>query len=471
VALDDPSAGDGAAEEKVQGSDMEIVFLGTGSCMPTTARGVACSVLRMDGSFFMFDAGEGSQVQLQRSAVRPGNIDKIFVTHLHGDHAYGLPGVLCLIGNARGPHDPPVEIYGPAGLRLFVRTALALSRSRALPKYCVHELHEVPFLHSRFAREPQPLRVSCDPHLPFELEGDDIFPEKVPMDDGSEALQWRLFEDDNVAVRAAPLQHTVPCVGYVVREADRPGKLRVDTVLPLLEAQRAGLREIGVRDPRALLKRIKELQPGDVYDLPDGSVIRCEDALDPPQKGRKVVMLGDTCDAGPLAHLAHNADVVVHEATNTYMREYDGNDERDFGRQTYAHGHSTPAVAGKFATFVGARSLVLTHFSQRHHPASKRGVGRIEDAARTTVRPDCRVVAAHDLSRVFVSRRKDGPAIQFVPAPDELDANTVAAAQDALEDAGRTDLLNAQGRPRPNGRPPATGNGRPRGGGRGRDPR
>lgn len=417
---------------EVQGTDMELFFLGTGSCLPTVTRGVACTVVRMDGSFWMFDAGEGTQVQLQRSLVRPGAIDRIFVTHLHGDHAYGLPGVLCLIGNARSQDDPPVELYGPAGLRLFVRTALAISRARAVPRYVVHELHDVPFLHSRYAREPQPVPVSCPPHAPFEQPGDNIFPETVRLPDGSEAVQWRLIDEEAVAVRAAPLQHSVPCVGYVVRESDRPGRLRVDAVVPQLEANRELLRLEGVRDPRSLLKHVKALLPGEAFPLPDGSEITAEDALEPPQPGRKLVVLGDTCDATPCAHLARDADVVVHEATNTYMREFDGPNERDFDRATFAHGHSTPAVAGAFAASVNARALVLTHFSQRHPPASKRGVRRIEENARTTLPRGCPVVAAHDLSRAFVSRSKEGPALQFIPAPDEPDAAALEESANAL---------------------------------------
>lgn len=417
---------------EVQGTDMELFFLGTGSCLPTVTRGVACTVIRMDGSFWMFDAGEATQIQLQRSLVRPGSIDRIFITHLHGDHAYGLPGVLCLIGNARSADQPPLELYGPAGLRLFVRTALAISRARAIPRYVVHELHDIPFLHGQYAREPLPVRVTCPPHAPFEQPGDNIFPESVILPDGSEVMQWCLIDEEAVAVRAAPVQHSVPCVGYVVRESDRPGRLRVEEVLPRLEQNRALLREEGVRDPRSLLKHVKALLPGEAFPLPDGSEITAEEALEPVQRGRKIVILGDTCDASPCAHLALNADVVVHEATNTYMREFDGPNERAFDKATFVHGHSTPAVAGAFAASVNARALMLTHFSQRHPPASKRGIRRIEDNARTTLPADCAVVAAHDLSRAFVSRSKSGPALQFFPAPDEPDAAVLEEGENSL---------------------------------------
>jgi ribonuclease Z len=447
------------SSDEVQGADMEMIFLGTGSCLPTVARGVACTILRLDSSFWMFDAGEGTQVQLQRSMVRPGAIDKIFITHLHGDHAYGLPGVLCLIGNARTFDEQPIDIYGPAGLRLFLRTALALSRARAVPRYRVHELHDIPFLHTQFAREPPPVRVVCAPHAPFELEGRDILPEPFASVDGSSSLQWRLVEEEHLAVRAAPLQHSVPCVGYVIREADRPGKLRVDAVLPRLEQNRELLRAEGVRDPRKLLRQVKALQPGEVLELPDGTCIREEDALEAPQPGRKVAILGDTCDASPIAQLARGADVVVHEATNTYMRDFDGADERRFRQQTFAHGHSTPRVAADFATDVGARALVLTHFSQRYHPLAARAIRAIESEARRALDPDVRVVAAHDLSRCFVSRLKVGPALQFIPAPDESVRSDQTLDEDFLPKKPRA-FNGRAGGARPSSSPRALGGGR-----------
>ena len=112
-------------------SDLEITFLGTASCVPSVTRGVSCTALRYDGATYLFDAGEATQVQAQRTTlVKPGKVEAIFVTHLHGDHTFGLPGLLCLCGQDRDASDQPIEIFGPEGLRAYVRASLQLTQSR-----------------------------------------------------------------------------------------------------------------------------------------------------------------------------------------------------------------------------------------------------------------------------------------------------------------------------------------------------
>lgn len=86
-----------------------------------------------------------TQLQVQRtSSVKPGKITKIFVTHAHGDHTFGLPGLLCLMGQDRERDAPPVEIYGPEGFRVWLRVAIRYSVSRIVPAYRVHEIINVP---------------------------------------------------------------------------------------------------------------------------------------------------------------------------------------------------------------------------------------------------------------------------------------------------------------------------------------
>ena len=78
--------------------NIRVTFLGTGAGVPTPARNVASLAVVLDGRTLLFDCGEGTQHQLFRSTLKPGSIDAIFITHLHGDHLFGLPGLLASLG-------------------------------------------------------------------------------------------------------------------------------------------------------------------------------------------------------------------------------------------------------------------------------------------------------------------------------------------------------------------------------------
>jgi len=134
---------------------------------------------------WLFDCGESTQLQMQKSRVKPSRIKKIFLTHAHGDHSFGLPGVLCLIGqstqeerelaklaskgnlgNFEAPE--PIDIYGPEGTRDLVRATIQLTYSRVVAPFRVHELKNVPYLHDKCVkwRPPQPsVRTRFDPYV------------------------------------------------------------------------------------------------------------------------------------------------------------------------------------------------------------------------------------------------------------------------------------------------------------------
>merc|ERR1711962_1356529 len=91
----------------------------------------------------MFDCGEGTQIQLHRSTLKPSQINKIFITHNHGDHLFGLQGLMCTVGmniNADEFEGKHVDIYGPVGLRSYVRCALRFSYSSLPYTYSVQEI-------------------------------------------------------------------------------------------------------------------------------------------------------------------------------------------------------------------------------------------------------------------------------------------------------------------------------------------
>ncbi|MGM9949344.1 MAG: ribonuclease Z [Lysinibacillus sp.] len=233
---------------------MQLQFLGTGAGMPSKERNVTSIALKLldeIGSIWLFDCGEATQHQILQTAIKPRRIDKIFITHMHGDHIYGLPGFLGSRSFLGG--DSPLTIYGPAEVKDFIEASIRYSKT----------------------------------HLTYPI-------------DFVEVQEGVIFEDEHFTVHAGKLQHVIECYGYRIEQKDLPGQLLVDKV----QAQ-------GV--PRGPLYR--ELKEGRNITLENGHVVKAADVLSAPKKGFTVTVLGDTkyCDAS--IELAREADIVVHEAT------------------------------------------------------------------------------------------------------------------------------------------------------------
>ncbi|KAI1900219.1 hypothetical protein AGOR_G00047750 [Albula goreensis] len=333
---------------------MDLTFLGTGSAYPSPHRGASALVLRTEGDCWLFDCGEGTQTQLMKSQLKASRITKVFITHLHGDHLFGLPGLLCTVSLniTPSPTQPPscVDIYGPQGLRHFLRVALSLSGSQLLFPYAVHEL--------------EPTADQCPPESQLDamLESsisESLHPQErpgrtIPLD--VEGDCYTLLEDERFVVRAFRLFHRLPSFGYSVQERERPGRLNTQL-----------LQDLGVK-PGPVYGRLKN---GESVTLENGQVVTPLEVLEEAIPGRKVCILGD-CSAlvgeGPL-RVCRGADILVHEATLG-----DGHRER-----AVEHGHSTPSMAAAVARACRARKLVLYHFSQRYKPLSMRTEGEEDD--------------------------------------------------------------------------------------------
>ena len=130
--------------------------------------------------------------------------------------------------------------------------------------------------------------------------GRDIYPQYDHPKSTNGAPVWAVENEDDVTVTAAPMSHGVPCVGYVVQEHDRPGRLRPEDVQPVIERNHQGLRDAGIRHPMKVMAMIKNLPVGGSYTFPDGTEMRQEDVVEPPRKGRKIVICGDTADCRAL---------------------------------------------------------------------------------------------------------------------------------------------------------------------------
>ncbi len=271
--------------------DLDVVFLGTSGSAPSAQRSTSATLIRRGGDRLLVDCGEGTQRQLLRSDVGLVDLEHVFLTHFHADHYLGLPGMLKTFA-LRG-REVPLTVYGPVGLR-----DLYASLRRVF--------------------------------------GNLTYPVETVELAAGEALDRGDYE-----IRTFSVDHGSPALGYLLAEAERPGRFDVATADAL--GVPAG-RERGA------------LQRGEAVELPSGAIVRPDQVLGAARPGRSLALTGDTAPAASVVDAAAGVDLLVHEATFCA-------DERDRARETR---HSTAAEAALAASVAGVRLLALTHISSRY---------------------------------------------------------------------------------------------------------
>ena len=274
--------------------NLEAFVLGCGGMMPLPRRHLTSVLLRREGDLFLFDGGEGTQVSLRRLNLPWKKISAIFVSHTHADHVTGLPGILML--SSQVDRDDPLTIIGPPKIAEYIE-----SSRRVLDMYINYEII---------------VKEVSEPGV--------------------------VYEGDGYQVRAFPLKHTKPCVGYAFEEFARPGAFNPDAA-----------RALNV--PMGPLWA--KLQQGQEVQSADGSTVRPDQVLGTARSGRKFTYVTDTLAFPQIAREAAGSDLFVCE----------GMFEKDLLASAIEKKHMTAEQAAALARDAGVvKQLALIHYSPRY---------------------------------------------------------------------------------------------------------
>jgi len=414
---------------KALNMEFAISFLGTGGGAPSKHRIGSCTALRLGGQTFLFDVSEGTLRQLENSRIVPSSISKIFISHMHGDHLFGLVPVILGIGVShkissgdpnRKKHrhlahgeKPTLEIYGPPGLFNYINMVLTLSCA----KMNYLNVNVVELVGGRSEQGPMSSRPQRRgrrnmflSHYPeaeipliarkyLEKNRDGVWvidePEAITEESltrganaGANDGFHRLPNDVNLSIgrrlhiKAAELNHLagVQTYGFTVEEQKPPGNIDVEKTkaLGVQPSKKYSLLKCGISVPT-------DDGAGEVH--PDQVLLK---SFEP----RKVAILSDhRFIPTPMAQLCKNADLLVHEAT---LAKSDGIDKIKL------RGHNTAFNAGVFAKEMGCKVVVLNHFGSTV-------IGRdflcdVLAEAREGNQNACQVVASYDFLEVWIPR-------------------------------------------------------------------
>jgi ribonuclease Z len=231
---------------------LSVIFLGTAGSVPTPQRSLPAIAIKRKNEVILFDCGEGLQRQMIKAGVSFHRKTKVFVTHMHGDHVLGLPGLLQTMSLM--DREKKLEIYGPPGIEAFVKA--------------IQETVQFVLTFSIDVKEIEKAGVAC--------------------------------EEKEYEVQAIWVEHSIPTLAYALVEKPRHGKFYPEKA-----------KSLGVPEGPLWSK----LQHGSVVELPDERTVKPEDVLGPSRRGRKIVYTGDTRPMKNLVKFAKNADLLIHETT------------------------------------------------------------------------------------------------------------------------------------------------------------
>ena len=274
-------------------TEFNVAILGCGSAKPSLRHNTSSQMISYKDACYMLDCGEGTQVQLMKYKLHTGKLEHIFISHSHGDHCLGLIGLLSSLSLNNRYSD--IHLHIPADLEPILRRQIEFFVNHA-----DFDIHIHP--------------ISCvKPTL--------------------------IFEDEHFKVNAFPLDHRVPCYGFLFQEREQVRHIRPECI----------------RQYHIPHDRIDSIKQGADFLTSDGHWIPNAELTLPPSPARRYAYFTDTRPMTPYADQLHDINLLYHDATY--------GDEKDLAVKYF---HSTAIEAAEFAKQCCARKLILGHYSTRY---------------------------------------------------------------------------------------------------------
>lgn len=231
----------------------QVTILGCGSAMPTTLHNPSSQLVDVNEKLFMIDCGEGTQLQMRKYKTRISKLHSIFISHLHGDHIFGLPGLLSTFSMLGRKND--LNIYAHRELEIFFH----------------------PFI--KYFGNQFSYKINHIPLNPDSYE--------------------QIFENNSIRVLSFPLKHRIPTNGFLFEEKESPRHIKREMIdfynIPF--------------------RRIRDIKLGADFVTDDGKLIKNEILTTPPNPPRKYAYCSDTAYSSDIIPYIANANVLYHEAT------------------------------------------------------------------------------------------------------------------------------------------------------------
>jgi len=359
--------------------------------------------------------GDEQQLHIHQAMVR-----KIFVTHMHVDH---IMGIVPLMNSVMPGYRPPteevrLELYGPAGLRSFIRNNLRMCQIRLCGKYAVDEL----------LTADDPVTPCSESELhPNEVPGRDIMADEKGLWRG--ILRSRSWP---VSVDAGPLKHRVPCVGYAFTE-DSPEPMAVvnyesrrrKVVICGDSSDASGMTEIAMYPSVLVHEATKAYMPAHVLNSNPRLAEKADELFALLKSSATSHIPGDQDKLEPAqAEVSIFSPTLVEGSSEEAARQVSSENPVHVREVAIASGHSTPAMAGEFALSIAAKELYLNHLSTQFHAHLNYKSSKIAEMERQaqSVLTNGKVIAAHDLLSVEIQRVLPGPHPPHTQLRDVLNA-------------------------------------------------